>query len=128
MDQRLFYIAGQRPERLTQRETPELAKAICAYFRRQASVTGGVSNGVSYVRLYRRGEFSVVVRWDDWVKILPYLSTGGFDTQTVPEPSVTVLHPERRFDASVIDLNDPLYHRILSVLNGIFTVTFPTSY
>ena len=127
MDQRLFYIAGQRPERLTRRETPELAKAMTAYFRRQASVTRGVLNDVPYVRLYNPGQFSVVVRWDDWVKILPYLSDGSFDTTIVPGPSYTVFHPRQRFDASIIDLTETLYDRILTVLNKIFTVEFPTS-
>ena len=128
MDQRLFYIAGQRPERLTRRETPELAKAMTAYFRRQASVTKGVLNDVPYVRLFNPGQFSIVVRWDDWVKIIPYLSDGSFDTTIVPEPSWCFLHPNQVSDASIIDLTDPLYNRILNTLNGIFTVEFPTSY
>ena len=128
MDQRLFYIAGQRPERLTRRDTPELAKAMTAYFRRQASVTKGVLNSVPYVRLFNPGQFSVVVRWDDWIKIIPYLSDGSFDTTIVPEPSWCFLHPNRVYDASVVDLTDPLYNRILTTLNGIFTVEFPTSY
>jgi hypothetical protein len=128
VDQRLFYIAGQRPERLTRRETPELARAMTAYFRRQASVTKGVLNDVLYVRIFNPGQFSVVVRWDDWVKIIPYLSDGSFDTTIVPEPRWCFLHPNQVFDASIVDLTDPLYNRILNTLNGIFTVEFPTSY
>ena len=100
---------------------------MTAYFRRQASVTRGVLNDVPYVRLYNPGQFSVVVRWDDWVKILPYLSDGSFDTTIVPGPSYTVFHPRQRFDASIIDLTETLYDRILTVLNKIFTVEFPTS-
>lgn len=128
MDQRLFYIAGQRPERLTRRETPELARAMTAYFRRQASVTKGVLNDVPYVRVFNPGLFSVVVRWDDWVKIIPYLSDGSFDTTIIPDPSWCYLNPNQVFDASIVDITDPLYNRILNTLNGIFTVEFPTSY
>ncbi len=128
MDQRLFYIAGQRPERLTRRDTPELARAMTAYFRRQASVTKGVLYDVPYVRLFNPGQFSVVVRWDDWVKIIPYLSDGSFDTTIIPDPSWSFLHPNQVYDASVVDLTDPLYNRILNTLNGIFTIEFPTSY
>jgi len=128
VDQRLFYIAGQRPERLTRRETPELAKAMTAYFRRQASVTKGVLNDVPYVRVFNPGLFSVIVRWDDWVKIIPYLSDGSFDTTIVPESSWCFTPSNQVFDASIVDITDPLYKRILDTLNGIFTVEFPTSY
>jgi hypothetical protein len=128
VDQRLFYIAGQRPERLTRRETPELARAMTAYFRRQASVTKGVLNDVPYVRVFNPGQFSVVVRWDDWVKIIPYLSDGSFDTTVIPDPSWCYLRPNQVLDASIVDLTDPLYNRILNTLNGIFTVEFPISH
>ena len=101
---------------------------MTAYFRRQASVTKGVLNEVPYVRVFNPGLFSVVVRLDDWVKIIPYLSDGSFDTTIIPDPSWCFTRPNQVFDASIVDLTDPLYNRILNTLNKIFTVEFPTSY
>lgn len=120
MDQRLFKIGGRRPERLTRADTPEVAKAITAFYRRQAQVTRGVVKEVAYVRLVNPGVFDVVVRWDDWVKILPYLTDGSFDTTTIPDPTLLVSNPT--FDSA-----DGLYRRILNVLNELFTIEFPQS-
>lgn len=128
MDQRLFKIAGRRPERLTRSDTPEVAQAITAYYRRQAQVTRGVSNGVAYVRLVHPGVLDVVVRWDDWVKILPYITDGSFDPTIIPEPTLFVSHPSVLADGSKIgNTRDGLYHRILYLLNQLFTVEFPQS-
>ena len=51
---------------------------MAAYYRHQAQVTKGVLNEVAYVRLYNPGIIDVVIRWDDWVKILPYITDGFF--------------------------------------------------
>lgn len=125
MDQRLFQIAGRRPERLTRADTPEVARALTAYYRHQAQVTKGVLNEVAYVRLYNPGIINAVIRWDDWVKILPYITDGSFDTTIIPEPTLFVSDTAVLASASTIDRNDELYQRILNVLNQIFTVEFP---
>jgi hypothetical protein len=127
VDQRLFKIAGRRPERLTKADTPEVAKALTAYYRRQAQVTKGVLNDVAYVRLVNPGVLDVVIRWDDWVKILPYITNGTFDQTLVPNPTLFVDRPSTLADASIIDLTDGLYERILTILNRLFTVEFPQS-
>lgn len=125
MDQRLFKIAGRRPERLTRADTPEVARALTAYYRHQAQVTKGVLNEVAYVRLYNSGIIDVVIRWDDWVKILPYVTDESFDTTIIPEPTLFVAHTAVLASASTIDQTDELYQRILDVLNQLFTVEFP---
>jgi hypothetical protein len=125
VDQRLFKIAGRRPERLTRADTPEVARALTAYYRHQAQVTKGVLNEVAYVRLYNSGIIDVVIRWDDWVKILPYVTDESFDTTIIPEPTLFVAHTAVLASASTIDQTDELYQRILDVLNQLFTVEFP---
>lgn len=127
MDQRLFKIAGRRPERLTRADTPEVARALTAYSRHQAQVTKGVLNEVAYVRLYNSGIIDVIIRWDDWVKILPYVTDGYFDTTIFPEPTLFVAQSAVLASASTIDQNDELYQRILYVLNQLFTIEFPQS-
>ena len=128
MDQRLFKIAGHRPERLTRSDTPEVARALTAYYRRQAQVSRGVLNEVAYVRLANPGVFDVIVRWDDWVKILPYLSDESFDLTIIPEPTLFVSQSSILADGSTVEnTNDGLYHRSLNVLNQLFTVEFPQS-
>lgn len=127
MDQRLFKIAGRRPERLTRSDTPEVARALTAYYRRQAQVTSGVLNEVAYIRLVNPGVIDVVVRWDDWVKILPYITNGTFDTTLVPIPTLFVAQPSILSDGSSIGQTDELYERILTILNRLFTVEFPQS-
>lgn len=128
MDQRLFKIAGHRPHRLTRSDTPEVARALTAYYRRQAQVTRGVLNEVAYVRLANPGVLDVIIRWDDWVKILPYFTSESFDPTIIPDPIVFTSKPYTLSDGSRIgDTNDWLYHRILNALNQLFPVEFPQS-
>ena len=125
MDQRLFEVAGKRLERLTRADTPEVARALAAYYHRQAQVESGVLNEVTYVRLFNPGLINVVIRGDDWVKILPYVTNGFFDPTLYPEPTLFVDQPSVLSDASVIDETSELYQRILNVLNELFTIEFP---
>ena len=124
MDQRLFKISGRRPERLTRADTPEVARALTAYYRRQAQVSRGVLNEVTYVRLVNPGVLDVVIRGDDWVKILPYVTNGFFDPTLYPEPMLFVAQTSVLSDATTIDQTSELYQRILNVLNDIFTIEF----
>ena len=127
MDQRLLKIDGQRLARLTRAETPAVAKVLVAYCRKQAQVKTGVLNEVAYVQLVSSGSANVIIRWDDWVKIRPYLVDGSFDTTIIPEPTLFNAHPEVLSDESTLDIRDGLYRRILTVLNRLFTVEFPKS-
>lgn len=127
MDQSLLKIGGRRLTRLTRADTPAVAKVLTAYYRKQAQVNTGVLGEVTYVRLVSSGGTDVVIRGDDWVKILPYLTDGSFDTTIIPEPTLFVAHPMVLSDESTLDLNDGLYRRILNVLNQLFTIEFPKS-
>jgi hypothetical protein len=125
VDQRLFEVAGKRLVKLTRADTPEVARALAAYYHRQAQVETGVLNEVTYVRLFNPGVINVVIRGDDWVKILPYITNGFFDTTLYPEPTLFVAQSSVLSDASTIDQTSQLYQRILDILNELFTVEFP---
>lgn len=126
MDQRLFYVGGRRPERLTRNETPDLARAMVAFMRRKASIDRPVVLGLGCVRIYGPG-INVLVRADDWIKIVPYLKDGSFDWTVLPVIRPVVLNPPV-IEGTNLDVGDQqLYERILTVLNQLFTVEFPTS-
>lgn len=125
MDQRLSEVSGKRLERLTRADTPEVARALAAYYHRQAQVETGVLNEVTYVRLFNPGVLNVVIRGDDWVKILPYVTNGFFDPTLYPEPTLFVAQSSVLSDATTIDQTSELYQRILNVLNELFTIEFP---
>jgi hypothetical protein len=120
VDQRLFKIGERRPERLTRADTPEVARAIAAYYRRQAQLTRGVTKEVAYVRLINPGLFDVSIRWEDWVKILPYFMDGSFNPSISHEPTLFVSNP-------TLNPADGLYRHILNILNQLFTIEFPKS-
>jgi hypothetical protein len=129
VDQRLYRVAGNRPHRLTRNEVPELARGLLAFIRRQALVEGVAINSVGFIRLYSEGAgVDLLVRSDDWIKLVPYLKDGTLDTTLLPVPEPYVLNPVSRFDASVLDANDrELYNRILTLLRQLFTIEFPTT-
>lgn len=128
MDQRLSYLAGtHRLHRLTRNEVPDLAKAIVAFMRGQASCGQGIFRDTPFVWIRGEADVDVIVRQDDWVKITPYLKDGSFDTTLVPVSREVVQKPLKRFDGSITQQGDRiLYERILAVLNGLFTVEFPS--
>jgi hypothetical protein len=125
VDQRLFEVAGKRLVKLTRVDTPEVARALAAYYHHQAQVVTGVLNEVTYVRLFNPGVLDVVIRGDDWVKILPYVTNGFFDSTLYPEPTLFVAQSSVLSDATTIDQTSELYQRILNVLNELFTIEFP---
>jgi len=128
MDQRLKFLPGMhRPHRLTRNETPDLARAIVGFLRGQVACERGISGGVGYVWLHGDSGHNITVRYDDWVKIVPYLKDGSFDPTLVPVPGSVVLDPLVKFDGSVVGLADQeLYGRIKTVLDQLFPVEFPT--
>lgn len=120
---------GFRLEHLKKPDLPNLAKAICAYMRRlpDIQVHGGQAQNISYVRFEgQRGAFQVVVRGDDWAKIVPYLQSDALSPP--PQP----LLPWRNIGVVTlanIDVFDAQYYnQVLGVLNGLFPQDFPTSY
>lgn len=129
MDQRLFRVFSHRPHRLTRNEVPDLAKAIVAFIRGRARVERLVVQDVACIRIFNLAAgLDVNVRGDDWVKVIPYLKDGSWDTSLFPVPEPVVLHVNTYYDPSVVDVNDrPLFERVLNVLDKLFTIEFPTS-
>ena len=127
MDARLWSVYGKRLETLKRPDLPNLAMAIVAYMRRlDIELFAGQQQNVSYVAFIAdKGSFVVVVRGDDWQKIVPYLQSD----QLAP-PAVSKLPWYNRV-ASIanIDVYDQNYYlTVLGVLNGLFPEDFPTSY
>jgi len=130
VDNRLQQANGRRPHRLTRNEVPELARALTAWSYRQAQIDKIVVGGnIPCIRIFNAKGMDVLVRSDDWAKLVPYLKDGTLDLSQLPvdDPAV-VLHPNTYYDASGVEIADPaLYKRILTFLLNIFTVDFPTS-
>ncbi len=128
MDARLWSIGGKRAETLKQPDLPNLARAIVAYERRLPGITlhAGSIRNITYVMFQaNKGAFQVLVRGDDWAKIVPYLKSNFLS------PAIEPLLPWGFGVASVanIDVFDSQYYnKVLGVLNALFPITFPTSY
>ncbi len=127
MDARLWSLFGHRAETLKRPDLPDLAKAIVAYMRQMdIQVHAGETRNTAYVAfLANKGSFSVVVRGDDWQKIVPYLATD----QLSPPAEPRLPWANRAVDIANIDVFDSQYYqKVLGVLNGLFPQDFPTSY
>jgi hypothetical protein len=107
MDQRLFRIHGTRPQRLTKQDLPQLAKAMVAYMRKEASVERAFAQNIAYVRFSGVG-INVLVRSEDWVKVVPYLRDGTFNAIITP-----------------VGKDSDMYYRILRTLDPLFPADFP---
>lgn len=115
-----------RPHRMTQNETPDLTRAIMGVIRGQASCERGYARDLPYVWLHGESGINIIVRADDWAKVIPYLRDGSFDPTLVPVSRQVVLNPPVRFDGALLDQNDQeLYNRIKNVLDSLFPVKFP---
>lgn len=89
MDARLWHIRKQRPVRLRQNDLPRVAEAILDVEKGRAVVRTGFVRGTSFVNLHRDNAYDVVIRGDDWAKIVPFLrNSGSLPTQYAPLPSV----------------------------------------
>jgi hypothetical protein len=130
MDNRLHRLIqdGKRaPGPPTDQDLPEMAKGITAALRGNAKAHVVTRKGESYVRIEGVG-INVVLYKRDWLKILPYLADRTLDTQLFPvEAGYKVSDPLVRYDASHIDRTDPLYGRVLWVLQTQFTGKIPTT-
>jgi hypothetical protein len=122
MDQRLWSIYGLRLERLTTADLPNVARAIVGYTRGFATVKAGCIHNTSYV-LFKAEGFQQIIRGDDWAKLLPYFLDNTFS------PPAHLWRSWDNIDFSMIDTFDSQYYNsVLSVLQTVFTVSFPTSY
>jgi len=118
---------GQRVSRLTQRDLPALADALVGVMRGQGLV--GVYNGgdTRYVRISGNG-MSVLVRDEDWSKILPYLAEGALDSTLNPATPEVTGQPVVHYDTEWVRLKDSrLQWKVLSLLKRLFLTTYPTS-
>ena len=132
MENRQWSINGIRLETLKAPTLPDLARAIVGYMRGFATVHAGYKHNVQYVsfvgKQYPSGKafpFQVVIRGDDYVKLVPYIASGQFDPP--PEP----LLPWREGNVNISNIqvfDQQYYNKVLGVLQGIFTQDFPTSY
>lgn len=97
--------------------------------RRQASVDAHVIGEVPCIRVHNGGRgINIMVRSDDWAKLVPYLKDGTLDLELLPVAEPGVLNPNTYYDPMAGDVWDPeLYARIESLLNSLFTIEFPTS-
>lgn len=129
MDNRLFKIYGSRPQRLTRNEVPALARGIVAVLRGRASVDRYVIHDIPCTRLFNPGGgINILVRSDDWVKVVPYLKDGTLDTTQFPVNTPGVLYPNTFFDPSASVIWDTeLYERVVTILLKLFTIEFPVS-
>lgn len=120
MDNRLGLIDGRQVTHLTQENLPEVSKALSLALRGQAQVRTYRWHSITLVHL-KGTEANTYIRYDDWVKILPHLSTGLFNNRSsYPFGWRTVA------DASAIDPRyDLTYQRVYSVLKSIFVDTIP---
>ena len=122
MEQRLWSLFGSRPETLKAPDLPNVARAIVGYMRGMCKVKAGCTHNTSYV-LFKAQGFQVVIRGDDWAKIMPYLQDNTLSPPSEP------LVPWFNVSIATVDIHDPDYYsKVLGVLQTLFTETFPTSY
>lgn len=127
MDHRLFRIFGQRPHRLLKRDVPELAVAITAFLRGRATITRHVVQDVPCLHFSGDTGINLVVRSDDWAKVVPYLKDESFSPTIVPVARPGVLHASANYSPSVAEIRDPeLYERVVTALNLLFPNDYPT--
>jgi len=128
MDSRLATHHGQRLVAVRRSDCPALALAIVGATRKLGvRVERTVFGTTPAVYLHGRG-LSIIVRADDWVKVLPYLRDGTFNPQTSPLEPPEYLHPGIMLDLAVLnDTDKTFYTRVLGVLQTLFPEDYPTS-
>lgn len=138
MDTRLGHLNGRRFVGLKGIDLPQLAQAIVDVERGRARVRVGSTQGTPYVQLTRDGIYDVVVRGEDWAKILPFFRSNTFSNSTLaamPEqspPDVMSPQPKRTMSAPypVPDngLTSPLegldYATARTVVEGLSATSF----
>ncbi len=126
MDQRL--LGNPRPHALRKNDTPALARAIVAVQRGRAIVGRCAVQGTDCILFEdKRTHIKLLVLAQDWLKVVPYLSDGTFDPLVIPTYHWVTVNQDR-FDSAVTDIRDQeLYSRVLTVLERLFPVEFPTT-
>jgi hypothetical protein len=90
------------------------------------SFAGSVRNTAYVGFMGDKGSFTVVVRGDDWSKIVPYLKS---DQLSPPQQPLLPWRNVGVVNLSNIDVFDAQYYnKVLGVLNALFPQDFPTSY
>lgn len=122
-----IHTPGRRaPVSLTTADLPQVAKAITALIRGQARSKSADFRGRRYIRIRGLGS-DVLIYSEDWKKIQPYIEDSTFSPLSFPvESGSQTLDPVTRFRAGTIDVKDPMYKRVLGVLQQEFTKAFPT--
>ena len=87
------------------------------------SVEKGRLRDQTFVYLHGGG-LKVVVRGEDWAKLLPYLMDGTFSSEQVANPRIVSAVPKN--DLGIADQQDPyLYEKVLGTLQLLFPTKFP---
>jgi len=128
MDSRLPRFHGQRLVHVRRGDCPVLALAIVGATRKLGVlVERTVYDTTPVVYLHGRG-IDIVVRAEDWVKVLPYLRDGTFNPEISPLQPPQYLQPEVMLNLSILSETDQVfYRRVLGVLEGLFPEQYPTS-
>lgn len=113
MDARLERIDEQRLRNLRRTDLPALAAAIVAFNGNRAQASSDITRNIRYVRFLGEG-VDVIVLWQDWEKVLPYVESGYFSPFVYPTTTGTSTVPDKA-----------LYDRVLAVLQSLFTRDFP---
>lgn len=109
MDVRLSLLGGRRLGELKQKDLPEVAAALTAYFQGEASVGVGQMRNLHFVRI-QGPTVDVVVLREDWAKLEPYIKDGTLN------PALTQLAPR----IGVGLRSDRMYGSILALLERLF--------
>jgi hypothetical protein len=97
MDSRLWQINGKRLTRLMRSDLPQVARGIVDAEQGIAEVHTGIVRDTAYVVLRRPGIYEVIVRGDDWAKIIPFFrnSSGkGAPVATSATPPAAIPSPQ----------------------------------
>lgn len=89
MDARLWTINGKRLTHLRREDLPSVAQGIVDVERGRATVRTGITRDTPYVILAREKVYEVVVRGDDWVKVVPFLRNTSTPFRVVTPSSLS---------------------------------------
>ena len=127
MDNGLRRIAGRRlPTAVLDVDVPDLARAITSALRGQASPQVFRLQGKGYVRLVGRG-LDVTVPEGCWRHVLTHIRDEALTVAIHPvEAGPLPVDTTVRLSTSTVDANDPLYQRVIGLLEQLFTTKVPT--
>lgn len=103
-------------------DLPALAGAIVDYYRGRVRASRVYQAQIEAVYLEGPG-VDILVRQEDWLKIIPHLVDGTF----APQNSAVIKPRNTTDDTPAPQANPEFYGRVLLTLQTIFTDDFPTS-